>query len=91
MRESDTYMAIIEEGIEKGIAMGIEKGVGMGIEKGRLEEARKMILRIGHKRLGPPEEAVKSDLAGISSSERLELLLERVIEVASWRELLATP
>ena len=44
MRDSDTFMAIIDEG--------------------RLEEAKKMILCLGKKKLGVPDESVKTFIAG---------------------------
>jgi hypothetical protein len=71
MRDSDTYMAILEEG---GVA-----------------EIKKVILRFGQKFLGPPNEAVKTYMAGTDDLERLELLHDRIPEVKSWQELLATP
>ena len=70
MRESDTFMAIIEEG--------------------EIGEARKLLLRFGQKKLGAPDKAVSNTLDGISDLERLERMVERVGEIQSWQELLAT-
>jgi predicted transposase YdaD len=75
MKESVTYQAIIEEGEAKGLLKG----------------ARLAVLRIGEKRLGPPDEPMKSALASIGDLERLLRMSERVPEVKSWAELLATP
>ena len=69
MRESVTYMAILDEG--------------------RVEEARKIILRLGRKRFGPPDEATTATLASLEDLERLELLSEELLDVNSWQELLA--
>jgi predicted transposase YdaD len=77
MRESDTYLAIVEEGMEKGM------------EKGRLEEVKKMILRLGRKTLGAPGKRATADLDAITDIDRLETLLERLSDVKTWRELLA--
>jgi hypothetical protein len=69
MRESDTYMAILEEG--------------------SLNQTKKLILRMGRKAFGAPDEAVTTTLDGITDLERLEFLIERIGEVKSWGELLA--
>jgi hypothetical protein len=58
--------------------------------KGELEEARKILLRQGRKKLGQPDERVLALVAGISDRDRLDLLLDRILDVASWDELLAT-
>ena len=77
MRESSTYQAILTEGREEGR------------EKGRVEEARAILLRLGRKHLGPPDERVREAITRLSDHERLEELSERVTDVASWAELLA--
>jgi hypothetical protein len=73
VRESDTYMAIIDEG--------------------RLVEAKRMLLRQGRKRFGPPTEAVEAFLSAFTEDDidRLEQLGERLLDVSSWQELLDTP
>jgi hypothetical protein len=71
MGESDTYLAIIDEGQEVGM--------------------KKLLLRMGQKRFGPPSEEIRTRLQGITDIGRLERLGERLLEVASWDELLATP
>jgi hypothetical protein len=75
MRDSDTYLAILDEGRDEG----------------RIEQTKKLILRFGQKSLGPPGERVTATLAGITDLERLELLFERLSDVKSWEELLALP
>ena len=71
MRESETYMAILEEG--------------------HLEEVKKLIVRLGRKSLGAPDETVIATLSGMTDLERLERILERLEDVQDWQELLATP
>jgi hypothetical protein len=71
MRESTTYMYIVDEG--------------------RVDEARKLILRLGKKRFGPAKKAVQVRLAAITDLGRLEHLHDRVLEVSSWNELLDQP
>ena len=73
MRESSTIQAFLEEGRVKGLA----------------EEARRIILRLGRKRLGAVDETVEAKLNEIVDLERLEALTERVDQVSSWDELLA--
>ncbi|HEX5272925.1 MAG TPA: hypothetical protein VFW33_20650 [Gemmataceae bacterium] len=71
MKDSDTYMAIIDEGHE--------------------EHAKAVILRLGQKRLGPADDAVKARLNGITDLARLDRIEDRLLEAASWHELLETP
>ena len=72
MHESDTYMAILEEGEERG----------------ELKEARKIILRQGTKRFGTPDTQTQAAIEAIMSLERLEQIADRILEVESWNELL---
>ena len=72
MKESVTYQAILEEGEAKD----------------RSTEAKKILLRLGQGRFGPPNARVRPVLEGITDVERLEELSERVYQVASWEELL---
>jgi hypothetical protein len=71
MRESDTYLAILDEGQEKA--------------------TRESILIVGEERLGPPSEAIRSQLANITDLEHLKRMLRRTAKAASWQEILATP
>ena len=77
MRESSTIQAFIEEGRRKGR------------EEGEARAARRIILRLGRKRLGAVDETVEDKLNEIADHERLEALTERVDQVSSWDELLA--
>lgn len=79
MRDSTTYQAILDEGRAEGEI------------KGRGEEAQKLLLRLGRKHLGEVDAAVEAAVRSITDVERLELLIERVSEVASWQDLLQTP
>jgi predicted transposase YdaD len=83
MRESTAYQAILDEGRAEGLIMGESKG--------RAEEARQLLLRLGRKKLGPSEARVEETIRGIDNVDRLELLIERLLEAASWQELLQTP
>jgi hypothetical protein len=61
------------------------------LEEGAVEEVKKMILRLGRKSLGAPDESVSATLAASTDLERLESLLERLAEVKTWQELLNLP
>jgi predicted transposase YdaD len=61
------------------------------VAEGALEEARKLLVRIGTKCLGAPDSATRGILNGIVKVNRLEQLAERVVEVDTWAKLLATP
>ncbi|HJT76020.1 MAG TPA: hypothetical protein VJ739_02365 [Gemmataceae bacterium] len=71
MKDSDTYLAILDEGRE--------------------EQIKKDILRLGRKRFGPADEPTTARLNGITDLERLERLLDRLLDATSWQDLLDTP
>ena len=73
MEESSTIRAFIEEGRVKGM----------------IEEARRIILLLGRIRFGDAGDAVVSRLDAISNLEKLEQLVERLLIVSSWDELLS--
>jgi predicted transposase YdaD len=87
MRDSTTYQAILDE----GRAEGEIKGRTQGRTEGQVEEARRLLLRLGRKHLGNPEATVEATVRAIIDVERLELLAERITEVANWQDLLRTP
>jgi hypothetical protein len=71
MHESDTYLAIIDEGQEK--------------------HAKKILLLVGEKRLGPANESVKARLAEVTDLERLDRMVLQAVTAATWQEILDTP
>jgi len=84
MKESVTYQIILEEGMERGL----EKGRTEGRAEGRTEGERAALLRLGTRRLGPPDPATLSRLQDITDAARLDALLDRVLTAGSWDELL---
>jgi predicted transposase YdaD len=78
MRESATYQAILREGRTEGRTAG------------RLAEARSLLLRQGARKFGTPTRAERGRLSATRSLERLESLAERLLDVQSWEELLAS-
>lgn len=81
MEDSVTYQAIIA----KGRALGIK----IGERSAKADEARSILLRIGTKRLGPPDAGARSSIEAITGVEQLEVLAERVIDAQSWQDVLA--
>jgi hypothetical protein len=71
MHESDTYLAILDEGQEKA--------------------RREDILVVGEERFGPPDEAVRVQLANVTDLERLKRMHRRAVKAANWQEILDTP
>jgi predicted transposase YdaD len=93
MKESTTYQAILEEGEARGLARGLETGLEQGLETGLLEgkatEARRILLRLAHKRFGMPSAAMLATVEAIADVGRIEELTEKVLDAKSWDELLA--
>ncbi|NUQ65325.1 MAG: hypothetical protein HUU20_22895 [Pirellulales bacterium] len=75
MKDSVTYQAIVEEGVEKG----------------RLEEARTVLLDLGAERFGAPGEEVEAAIARLDDLTHLRRLHRRLLHASSWRELLSEP
>jgi predicted transposase YdaD len=73
MEESSTYQLIIR----KGKAQGITEG------------EKKLLLLMGRKKFGPPDEAAQAALDRITDPATLERLSERLLDVSSWQELLS--
>jgi hypothetical protein len=77
IEESTVYQGILRRGEAKGLADGEALGI------------REALLIAGRKKLGPPDERISARIAEIHDLDRLKLLLERLIDVSSWHELLA--
>lgn len=78
---------LYQEYFQKGRAEGKTEGK----TEGRLDEARENLLRLGRKKWGPPGDAVSAQIGAINDPDRLAALLERVLDVSSWDELLTPP
>ncbi|HZV05618.1 MAG TPA: hypothetical protein VE999_11095 [Gemmataceae bacterium] len=70
--------------------LGMEESVTYQaiIRKGRLAEARQVLLRLGEKRFGPPDDATAATLNAIDDVQKLDELIDRILDVGSWQELL---
>lgn len=84
MEESVTYQAIIRKGEAKGKAEGKAEGQA----EGEINEARRILLRVGTKEFGIPDAATRAVIARIVEREQLETLIERVRDVNDWQQLL---
>ncbi len=73
---------------ESSVYQGILK---RGEAQGRIEEARDVVLRQGRKKLGPPSETVEAKITALSDLDRLQDLIDRILDVSTWDELLAPP
>ena len=47
-------------------------------------------MRLGLLRFGPPSDVTRASIAALNTPERLELLAERLLQVETWDELLAS-
>lgn len=61
------------------------------LDEGALKQMRKVVLRLGQRRLGSASEDVVTAIMGIDDLERLNRLLDKTLEVSNWQELLELP
>ncbi len=61
------------------------------LEELNAQGMQRVLLRQGRKKFGEPDEVTRLALRGITDLERLDRMSERVLEVATWQELLQTP
>jgi hypothetical protein len=73
MIESTTYQATLAEGEARG----------------RLDEAKRILLRLGTKRFGLPDARTQAALEAVSDVERVERLTDRLFDGTGWDEVLA--
>jgi len=81
MRDSLTYQAMVEEGVERGRAEGLTQG--------RVQGAREALIRLGTRQFGPPDERIVATLTAIGDLDRLYALEVQVLDVSSWDEILS--
>jgi predicted transposase YdaD len=93
LKESSFYQLILREGLEEGRKEGQKEGRKEGQKEGRregqIEEAQKLLIRLGRLRLGRLAKATRIRIESIDDLERLEQLSERLLIASSWDELLA--
>ena len=85
------YLSSFErQAMEEGLAKGLAKGREEGREEGQAEALQKTVLRLGKLRIGKPSKQTVRALEAITDIDRLERLTERILQAASWQELLDT-
>lgn len=84
---------------ERTLIAGLLKGVrGMKestmyqaiMEEGMVKDRQDVLLQQGRKKFGPPTPSIEMAVRGITDMERLTRLTDRVLDVSSWQELLAS-
>ena len=81
IEESSVYQGILKRGEAEGVAKGLAKGAS--------RKSGKILLHQGRKKLGPPSEEVAAEIAALADLDRLHGLVDRILEVSTWDELLA--
>jgi predicted transposase YdaD len=76
IEQSSTYQEILKKGRRQGKV------------EGKAEEARQILLRQGRKKLGNPPKTVRNRIEAMNDLAQLNDLLDRILDVASWDELL---
>jgi hypothetical protein len=87
IEESSVYQGIFAKGEVRGEARGRVEGQ----TEGAIEEARKTLLRWGRKKLGPASDEIEIRLTALRDLDQLDVLLDRVLDLSTWDELLASP
>jgi hypothetical protein len=72
-----------------GMKIGQEIGKEIGEKQGSMEASRAVLVSLGRKRFGEPDADLLARLQAIESTERLQQLALRVLDVESWQELLS--
>jgi hypothetical protein len=63
----------------------------MILDEGQEKYAKKAVLLVGERRLGPANESIKARLADVTDLERLDRMLLQAVTAATWQEILDTP
>ena len=71
------------------MAKGMAKGKAEGKAEATIDTLREAIFRLGKKKFGKPSAKVVRELNAISDERRLTELSDRILDVDSWKELLA--
>ncbi|MFM9964540.1 MAG: PD-(D/E)XK nuclease family transposase [Planctomycetaceae bacterium] len=77
--------AYIDGATKKGRTEGLVKGRTEGLAEGALA----ILLRVGTRTLGHPPAEVLAHLKAVETVAELEALMDRLLEISSWDELLA--
>jgi predicted transposase YdaD len=61
------------------------------VREGRADEARRILLRLGEQKFGPPDATTRSALEAVNEVAQLEDLADRLLRVDTWEQLLTPP
>ncbi len=61
----------------------------MIVDEGRVSQAHRILFRLGERRFGPPDEVTTAALNAIDNVRKLDRLIDRILDVDSWQELLS--
>jgi predicted transposase YdaD len=81
IEESTVYQDIFAQGEAKGRVEGRVEGA--------VDEARRTLLRQGRQKFGPSSEGVERRLTALDDLDLLNDLLDRIMDVSTWDQLLA--
>jgi flagellar biosynthesis/type III secretory pathway protein FliH len=70
---------------------GVKKGHKEGLAEGQVVALKKALLRQGRQKFGQTSPDAEASLLALTDLERLERLMERIMQVNTWQELLDTP
>jgi hypothetical protein len=68
-----------------------QDGLAKGLAEGAVEEARNVLLRLGRRKFGEPDEHGLSQIAELDDLDRLNLLIDGLQDAESWDHLLTRP
>lgn len=68
-----------------------DEAVEEGELRGKVIQSHSILLRVGRKQFGPPDEATEAVLKSIQDLDHLDRLTDALWSAKSWAELLATP
>ena len=73
---------------KKILKEGRAQGLAEARAEGRIEEAKRILKQYAAKRFGEPGAHFEAAIDAVADLEELEQLIDRVVEVPSWEELL---
>jgi hypothetical protein len=61
------------------------------MEQGAIRYMRRLILRQGHKKFGPPDAATEKAVQAVEDLDRLDRMFECLLDAKGWQDVLETP
>jgi len=88
LRKMPSYDRGKADGVAIGEEIGEARGEARGEVRGKVEEARAILLRLARKKFGEPDALSLAAVNAVASAQELEDLVDRLMIVSSWGELL---